>query len=210
MVAETIGTAKACGAGELILMRADSAFYTKKVIWACRRSGARFSVTTRIDAKIRAACQSIPADQWIDIKYPEAVWDDDEQRWISDAQIAEIVYTAVEGTRHAITARLIVRRVKRLDPDAHTGHGELFPQHRYYAVFTDSPFRARTGRSPAPWPRDYRTDQRRPDRRTTGSPALGPLRRQQRMVDLRRHRPQPNGSYRVSRWQTRCLVAANG
>jgi hypothetical protein len=140
MVTEAIGTAKACGGGGLILMRADSAFYTKKVIWACRRSGARFSVTTRIDAKIRAACQSITADAWIDIKYPEAVWDDDQQRWISDAQIAEILYTAFEGTRHAITARLIVRRVKRLDPGAHTGQGELFPQHRYFAVFTDSPF----------------------------------------------------------------------
>jgi hypothetical protein len=30
----------------------------------------RFSVTTRIDAKIRAACDSIAASEWIDIKYP--------------------------------------------------------------------------------------------------------------------------------------------
>jgi len=36
-------------------VRADSAFYTKTVIGACRRRGVRFSVTTRIDAKIRAA-----------------------------------------------------------------------------------------------------------------------------------------------------------
>jgi hypothetical protein len=140
MVAEAIGTAKACGAGELVVVRMDSAFYAKKVIWACRRHGARFSVTTRIDAKIRAACQSIPADRWIDIKYPQAIWDEDEQRWISDAQIAETVYTAFEGTRHAITARLIVRRVKRLDPQASPGQGELFDCWRYFAVFTDSPF----------------------------------------------------------------------
>jgi hypothetical protein len=140
MVAEAIGTAKACGAAGLILMRADSAFYAKKVIWACRRHGAYFSVTTRIDAKIRAACEGIAADRWIDIKYPEAIWDEDEQRWISDAQIAETVYTAFEGTRHAITARLIVRRIKRLDPGAPTGQGELFGQYRYFAVFTDSPF----------------------------------------------------------------------
>jgi hypothetical protein len=140
MVAEAIGTAKACGAGELILMRADSAFYTKKVIWACRRNGARFSVTTRIDAKIRAACEGIAEDRWVDIKYPEAIWDEDEQRWISDAQIAETGYTAFDGTRHTITGRLVVRRVKRLDPHAHTGQGELFPRYRYFAVFTDSPF----------------------------------------------------------------------
>jgi hypothetical protein len=140
MVAEAIGTGKACGASGLILMRADSAFYTKKVVWACRRHGAYFSVTTRIDAKIRAACSGIAEDQWIDIKYPEAVWDEDEGRWISDAQIAETVYTAFEGTRWAITARLIVRRVKHLDPQASPGQDELFPQYRYFAVFTDSPF----------------------------------------------------------------------
>jgi hypothetical protein len=140
MLAETIGTAKACGASGLILVRADSAFYTKKVIWACRRHGAYFSVTTRIDAKIRAACQGIAAEAWIDIRYPQAIWDEDEGRWISDAQIAETVYTAFEGTRHAITGRLIVRRVKRLDPGARTGQGELFPTWRYFAVFTDSPF----------------------------------------------------------------------
>src|SRR5438046_2663615 len=140
MVAEAIGTAKACGARGLILMRADSAFYAKKVIWACRRHGAYFSVTTRIDAKIRAACEGIAEHRWIDIKYPQAIWDEDEQRWISDAQIAETVYTAFEGTRHAITARLIVRRVKRLDPQASPGQGELFDCWRYFAVFTDSPF----------------------------------------------------------------------
>jgi hypothetical protein len=140
LVAEAIGTAKACGATGLILMRADSAFYTKKVVWACRRNGAYFSVTTRIDAKIRAACEDIPADRWVDIKYPQAIWDEQEGRWISDAQIAETSYTAFEGTRWAITARLIVRRVKRLDPQADTGQGELFTCWRYFAVFTDSPF----------------------------------------------------------------------
>ena len=140
MVAEAIGTAKVCGATGLVIVRMDSAFYAKKIIWACRRNGARFSVTTRIEAKIRAACEGIAADRWIDIKYPEAIWDDDEDRWISDAQIAETVYTAFEGTRHAITARLIVRRVKRLDPNAHNGQAELFSQYRYFAVFTDSPF----------------------------------------------------------------------
>ena len=140
LVAEAIGTAKACAATGLILMRADSAFYTKKVVWACRRNGVYFSVATRMDAKIRAACQAIPDDRWVDIKYPQAIWDEEEQRWISDAQIAETSYTAFEGTRWAITARLIVRRVKRLDRAQIPGQNELFTQYRYHAVFTDSPF----------------------------------------------------------------------
>src|SRR4051812_28388907 len=115
MIAEAITTARACGATGQIVVRADSAFYTKTVIGTCRRRDVRFSVTTRIDAKVRAACDSIAADEWLDIQYPQAVFDEDTGRWISDAQIAETVYTAFAGTRHQVTARLIVRRIRRDD-----------------------------------------------------------------------------------------------
>ena len=40
----------------------------------------------------------------------------------------------------AITARLIVRRVRDLNRNAARGQGELFTAWRYHAVFTDSPF----------------------------------------------------------------------
>lgn len=140
-VAEAIGTARACGASGLVVVRADSAFYAKAVIWACRRNQAYFSITARMDAKTQAACQAIPAADWVDIKYPQAIWDEDDRRWISDAQIAEITFTAFEGTRWAVTARLIVRRVKRLaDPGQVPGQGQLFDQYRHHAVLTDSPF----------------------------------------------------------------------
>jgi hypothetical protein len=137
LVTQAITTARAAGATGEIILRGDSAFYTKKVVWACRRQRVRFSVATRMDAKIQRAIAGIPDTAWIDIKYPHAVWEPDAQRWISDAQIAETEYTAFEGTRHAITARLIVRRVKRLTDG---GQGELFATYRYHAVFTDSPF----------------------------------------------------------------------
>ena len=51
MLAETITTARSCGATGEIVVRADSAFYAKTVITTCRRHNVRFSVTTRIDAK---------------------------------------------------------------------------------------------------------------------------------------------------------------
>lgn len=140
MIAETITIARACGATGEIVVRADSAFYAKTMIAACRRRGVRFSVTTRIDAKIRTACAGITEDQWTDIRYPQAVWDEDEQRWISDAQIAETTYTAFAGSRHAVTARLIVRRIRRDDPRQAPGQQELIPAYRYHTVFTDSPF----------------------------------------------------------------------
>ena len=139
-IAEAITTARACGAAGQIVLRADSAFYAKTVIAACRRRDVRFSITTRVDAKIRTACENIPEAAWLDIRYPQAIYDEDQHRWISDAQIAETRYTAFEGTRHAITARLIVRRVRRDDPAQHPGQGELITGYRYHAVFTDSPF----------------------------------------------------------------------
>jgi hypothetical protein len=138
MVAEAIRTAKACGATGEIIVRADSAFYSKKVIWACRRGGARFSITARVDAKIERAIGGIATDAWTDIRYPTAIWDADERRWISDAQVAETSYTAYEGTRHEITVRLIVRRVRRCVPKAPAGQGELFTSWRYHAMVTDS------------------------------------------------------------------------
>jgi Transposase DDE domain group 1 len=140
MIAEAITTARSCGATGEVVVRADSAFYAKTVITTCRRRNVRFSVTCRQDAKIHAACQRIPDDQWIDIQYPQAIFDEDTGRWISDAQIAETTYTAFAGTRHTVTARLIVRRVRRDDPTQHPGQGELVPAYRYHAVFTDSPF----------------------------------------------------------------------
>jgi hypothetical protein len=139
-ITEAITTARSCGATGEIVLRADSAFYTKTVITTCRRRKIRFSVTTWIDAKIRAACDSIADSEWIDIKYPQAVFDEDTGKWISDAQIAEATYTAFAGTRHAVTARLIVRRIRRDDPAQIPGQEELLPTYRYHAVFTDSPF----------------------------------------------------------------------
>jgi len=54
-----------------------------------------------------------------------------------------VEYTAFDSRKgRAITARLIVRRVKDLNRNAACGQNELFPVWRYHAVFTDSPFAA--------------------------------------------------------------------
>ena len=50
-------------------------------------------------------------------------------------------YTAFASKKgQAVTARLIVRRVRDLNKKAADGQDELFPVWRYHAVFTDSPF----------------------------------------------------------------------
>ena len=136
-VAEAITTAHAAGAPGLLIARMASAFYGGAPIAACRRAGVRFSVTARMDKNITKAIAGIPEDAWTPIRYPNAIFDEDEQRWISDAEVAEIGYTAfTSNKKHRVTARLIVRRVRRLAPPT---QGELLPAWRHHAIFTDSP-----------------------------------------------------------------------
>jgi Transposase DDE domain group 1 len=139
--AEAIGTARAIGCGGLVIVRADSAYYSAAFCGAVRRAGARFSVTVNMDPKIAAAIAAIPQTAWTAIRYPRAIWDDQLRAWVSDAEVAETEYTAFTSKKgQAITARLIVRRVRDRNKQAAAGQDELFPSWRHHAVFTDSPF----------------------------------------------------------------------
>jgi hypothetical protein len=136
-----IATARACGCTGLVIVRMDSAYYAAEVIAAIRRAGARFSVTAPNNSKVAAAIARIAEDAWTPIKYPRALWDDQLGCWVSEAEVAETAYTAFEQAEgKAVTARLIVRRVRDQNQDAPRGQGELFPAWRHHAVFTDSPF----------------------------------------------------------------------
>jgi hypothetical protein len=139
--AGSVGTARAAGCTGTIVVRMDSAFYGAAVCQAIRRAGAHFSVTARLDPAVSKAIAAIPAGAWTPINYPRAIWDDQLRRWVSDAEVAEIPYTAFASKKgKAITARLTVRRVRDLNRKAARGQDELFPLWRYHAVFTDSPF----------------------------------------------------------------------
>jgi Transposase DDE domain group 1 len=141
LAARAIGTARDCGCTGMIMVRLDSAFCNAAVIRAIRRHGARFSVTAPMNASIRAAVAAIGEDAWTPIRYPRAIWDDQLGAWISDAEVAEVEYTAFASKKgQAVTARLIVRRVRDLNKQAGAGQDELFPVWRHHAVFTDSPF----------------------------------------------------------------------
>ena len=133
MIAQAVGTARAAGVTGQILVRGDSAYGTRAVIGACRRSGARFSLVLTKNTTVTAAINTIPDTAWTPVRYPGAVRDPDTGAWISDAEVAEIPYTAFSSSRQPVTARLIVRRVKDARyPDA------LFPVWRYHPFFTDS------------------------------------------------------------------------
>ena len=135
MVTEAIGTAVAAGAQPgTILVRGDSAYCSGTVITAIRRAGARFSLAIAANPAVTAAIASIDDDAFVPVQYPGAVIDPDTGQPItSDAHVAEVAYTAFAGTRHEITARLIVRRVL----DANT-QDPLFPVWRHHPFFTNS------------------------------------------------------------------------
>ncbi len=141
LLTDALATVRRAGAAGTVLVRADSAYYGHDIVAACRRAGARFSITARLTSTVVKAITSIDEQAWVAILYPNAIFDEDEQRWISDAEVAETVLTAFTGRRKAdhVTARLIVRRVRRLNQgSAPAGQTEAFAVYRYHAVFTDT------------------------------------------------------------------------
>ena len=99
LLADALATGKRAGAGGTLLMRADSAFYTAEIVATWRRAGARFSITARHTRSIRNAIAGIEESAWTPIRYPQAVWDEDAGRWVTDAEVAETRYTAFTGRR---------------------------------------------------------------------------------------------------------------
>src|SRR5690606_23717750 len=135
MVTEAISTAVQAGARpDRILVRGDSAYCSGKTIKTIVKAGARFSFTIARNAAVDAAIATIPDEAFVPVQYPGAVVDPDTGQLISKAQVAEVTYTAfADDKRHAITARLVVRRVL----DANT-QDPLFPVRRYHPFFTNS------------------------------------------------------------------------
>jgi len=122
LLADALATVRRAGATGLVLVRADSAYYGYDIVAAARRAGARFSVTARLTPTVLTAIGSIEEQAWTPIRYPNAIYDEDEQRWISDAEVAEVGFTAFTNRRKF-----------------QHGQTEAFAVYRYHAVFTDSP-----------------------------------------------------------------------
>jgi hypothetical protein len=81
-----------------------------------------FSVALAKHRTVHRAIATIAEDAWTPVHYPGAVVAPDTGELISDAEVAEVPFTAFAATTHPVTARLIVRRVR----DQARGD-ELFP-----------------------------------------------------------------------------------
>jgi len=140
LIGDAVATARAAGATGHLMVRADSGYYRRDVVAAAVAGQAWFSVTVRMNPAVTRAIEAIPEQAWTTIRYPRAIWDEQEQRWVSEAQVAETTYTAFTSApkKWQVTCRLVVRRVQRLNPAAPTGQDELFTTWRHHGFVTNS------------------------------------------------------------------------
>jgi hypothetical protein len=101
-------------------MRADSGFYTKSVVEACRRADVRFSITVRLQRNVSQVIEAIPEEAWKAIPY----WQD------GGAAVAETTYRPFGQKRDV---RLIALRVQ--PPKG--SQLALFARYSYHAFITD-------------------------------------------------------------------------
>jgi hypothetical protein len=112
-VNELAGRVRRAGASGQLTLRADSGFWSAKIMTACRRHRIRFSITVRQTRQVQAAIAAIGEDAWIEIDYP-------------DGGIAQVAETRLAGER------LVVRRTRLTGPQA-----TLWPDWRHHAFVTD-------------------------------------------------------------------------
>jgi hypothetical protein len=125
--------------GQQVWVRGDAAFCTAKNVAAALQAGAWFSFTIPHWPTVITAISQIPDDAWTPIKYPDAILDEQTGQWISEAEVAEIAFTAFVSHPEAeqVSCRLIVRRVKRRN-DTAQAQGELFAAYRHHAFITNT------------------------------------------------------------------------
>lgn len=123
-LAQTFYRVRAGGATGKINVRTDSGFYSKKVVTACRRAGAGWSITVKLYKNIHAAISTIPDDAWQPIPY-----------FIDDgADVAALDWAAFKTkTDPGIACRLVVRRTKPT-PGSQLA---LLADYSYHAFITD-------------------------------------------------------------------------
>jgi hypothetical protein len=112
-VNEVAGRLRRAGASGQLTLRADSGFWSAKVLAACRRHRIRFSITVRQTPTVAGAIASIPEQAWVDIDYP-------------DGGVAQVAEATLGGDR------LVVRRTRLTGPQA-----TLWPDWRYHAFVTN-------------------------------------------------------------------------
>jgi hypothetical protein len=118
---ETFQRVRTAGATGPLVLRADSGFYSRGVVDACRRADVRFSITAKLHkGGVRKAIAAIDESAWVAIPY-----------FLDGADVAETTYQPFGSKGRP--CRLIVRRV-RPTPNSQLA---LFTEFTYHAFITD-------------------------------------------------------------------------
>jgi len=123
-IAELIARVRRSGATGEILVRADSGFWSRRLIDTLQRLRVAYSITVNLNPSIRSSIGQIPDGAWVPISYPDG----------GAADVASFAYTTGRG-QHGLpptTVRLIVRRTRLIGPQA-----TLWPDWRYHVFVTN-------------------------------------------------------------------------
>lgn len=120
-VDELIGVINRAGASGPRFVRADSGFWSWKMIDRLDTHRVGWSVTVRLHKSMRQAIAGIDEDAWVDIDYTLG----------GRAQVAETIYTTGKGRKQR-QVRLIVRRTRLTE----TAQARLWPDWRHHAFIT--------------------------------------------------------------------------
>lgn len=121
-IIETVARVRAAGATGELTVRADSGFYTRNVVVACRKTGVHFSITAKLRQPTLRAIEAIPEDAWVPIPY-----------FMEGAAVAEIPFRPFDSKQPVV--RLIVRRV----PPTPGSQLALLTEYTYHPFISDRP-----------------------------------------------------------------------
>ena len=122
-VDELVANIKRAAATGPITVRADSGFWSWKLIDRLDAHRIGWSITVRLHTNMNTAIAAIDDSTWVDIAHTLG----------GQAQVAETTYTVGRGTK-ARTVRLIVRRTRLTE----AAQRQLWPDWRHHAFITSN------------------------------------------------------------------------
>ena len=122
-ITEAVNRVRRAGALGPVTVRADSGFWSYRLIDDLDRLGVEWSITIPQYSQVRKAIANIAEDEWESIDYPES----------GEAQVAETtICSSSRGDHRRI--RIVVRRTRLSDPEQQ----QLWPDWRYHAFATNT------------------------------------------------------------------------
>ena len=119
---ELIARVRRAGASGSLTVRADSGFWSYKLIDTLDRLSVGWSITVNITKEVKARIDAIDDDAWTAIAYPDG----------GAAEVAETTISTGRSKRLQ-EVRLVVRRTRLTDP----AQAKLWPDWRHHAFITD-------------------------------------------------------------------------